>query len=161
MQSQLIKERIESFLNEEKRINRELMNEITLLLFCSEFPDSDLYFLAKRFDDNTLFELISYADGEPIRLPSKEDFRNNYLVAICFLMKEKLGMSWGEIKEVLNLPEKDQKLISSITIGKKIKKIKEKFNADTNRLLSKIIINDIRDLKKEKEDIDERYSRQE
>ena len=158
MQNKLIKERIEEFLLKDKEINRQLFNELSLYLYCESMPDYDIYFLAKVFSDETLFKLVSYADGEPVILPDKLEFRNNYLVAICFYMKEILGMSWNEIKDVLGLPEKDKDLISSISIGKKINKLKEKFGNDIERLLCKIKITDIRELIKEKEDLDERYN---
>jgi hypothetical protein len=156
MNSNLIKERIEEFAKKDDRVNEDILNEITLYIYATSFPDNDIFFLAKKFKHDVLFDLISYADGEPIILPDKMEFRNNYLVAICFYMKEVLDMTWTEIKEVLNLPEKDKDLISSISIGKKINKLKEKFSYDIQKLLKQIKITDIRDIVKEKEQLDER-----
>ena len=159
MQNELIKERIDEFVNNNEKLNSELLNELTLYVYAQELVDSDVYFLAKKLDTESLFKLISYANGEPVILPSKTEFRNNYLVAICFYMKEILGMTWVEIKDILNLPEKDKDLVSSISIGKKINKLKSKFNNDVEKLLKQIKITDIRDLVKEKEEIDERFNK--
>jgi hypothetical protein len=156
MNSKLIKQRIEEFTKEDQRVNEEILNSISFYIYASEFPDSDIYFLAKKFNIDIIFDLISYADGEPIRLPNKDEFRNNYLVAICFYMKEILNMNWEEIKDVLNLPEKDRNLISSISVGKKINRLKEKFSYDIESLLKQIKITDIRELVKERDKIDER-----
>ena len=78
MNDKLIQERIDDFVKKDKRINSEILQEISLYLYSSEFPDLDVYTLAKKFDTDTLFELVSYADGEPIYLPPKIEFRNNY-----------------------------------------------------------------------------------
>jgi len=159
MQNSLIQKRIDEFVDEEQVINREILNRLSLYLYASNLPDSDIYFLAKIFEDDVLIKLVTYADGEPIILPDKVEFRNNYLVGICFYMKEVLNMNWNEIKEVLSLPEKDRDLISSISIGKKINKIKEKFGHDIEVLLKKIKITDIRDLVKEKEELYDRFDK--
>jgi len=156
MNDRIIKERVDDFVKEDKRINKEILNELSLYLYATEFPDSDIYHVAKILNEESLMELVCYANGEPIYLPSKLEFRNNYLVGICFYMKEVLKMSWDDIKKVLNLPEKDKDLISSISIGKKINKLKEKFSKDVQRLLKKINVSCIDELIKEKEDINER-----
>lgn len=160
MQSNLIKERVDEFIDKNKQLNSEILQELTLYVYAQNFVDSDVYFLAKKLDTESLFKIISYADGEPILLPSKVEFRNNYLVAICFYMKEILEMDWNEIKEVLNLPEKDKDLISSISIGKKINKLKERFANDVEKLLKQIKVSDIRDIIEEKEKIDERFNKE-
>lgn len=159
MQSILLKERVDKFVEDNKKLNSELLHELTLYIYATELVDSDVYFLAKKLDTNSLFTLISYADGEPIVLPSKIEFRNNYLVAICFYMKEVLDMEWHEIKDVLNLPEKDKDLISSISIGKKINKIKNKFANDVEKLLKQIKVTNLKDLIDSKEEIDERFDK--
>ena len=160
MQSNLIKERIDDFVNKNQKLNSEILHELTLYVYAQNFVDSDVYFLAKKLDTESLFKLISYADGEPVILPSKTEFRNNYLVAVCFYMKEILEMPWDEIKEVLNLPEKDKDLISSISIGKKINKLKERFANDVEKLLKQIKVTDIRELVESKEEIDARFDKE-
>lgn len=136
MQNNLIKNRIEEFFKKQKKDNEDILYQLTLYIYSiDEIEESDLYHIAKIIPHKYLNKLINYCDGTPTKLPSKEEFRQKYLIANCFFMKEILGYDWKKIKEILNLPKNDLDMFSSISIGHGISRIKEKLNKDLKDLL--------------------------
>jgi hypothetical protein len=97
--------------------------------------------------------MINYFDGEIIRLPSKKEYRDYFMISIVYYLKEVQGYDWGGIYSILDLTEKDKEYFSPISIGRRVKKIKESIDERVINLLDsldekevdKIII----DLKKE------------
>jgi hypothetical protein len=53
-------------------------------------------------------ELIELLDGQTVKFPSKEEFKETLITALCFYYRKYLGKSWLEIKELIG----DEKLKS-------------------------------------------------
>lgn len=155
MQTSFINERINDFLEQEKQCNKEMFAQLCLYIFSLESKENknDLYLLAKKVSLEELIDLVCYYDGDTIRLPNKEQLNDSFLIAFVMYMKEILEYDWPKIKKILNLPENEKDRLSSISIGRRINNIKEKFNKDINKILNKIDSNDeeIKNIKKKVE----------
>lgn len=159
MHSAFIHERIDEFLEKEKKCNKNLLNQLTLYIYALESieNENDTYLLAKLLPPEILIRLISYYDGDSLKLPTKEQFSKAYLVAIAMYLKEILEYDWVKIKKLLNLPENEKDSLSSISIGRRINTIKAKFNNDIHKLLNNLDIEDEQILKLRREVENELY----
>ena len=154
MQSSYMNQRIDDFLETEKRCNKELLSELSLFIYSQQAKENDLYLLARMLSTEDLIKIISYFDGDKIQLPTKEQFFRTYITSIAFYMKEILELDWKAIKEVLNLPVNEADQLSSISIGRNINNIKEKFSKGIYKILNKIDMDEteIKKIKKEVKD---------
>ncbi len=136
MQNNLINDRITEYFKQQEQCNKDILYQLTLYIYSwEETNESDLYHMAKIIPHEYLDKLINYCDGVPPKLPSKEEFRHKYLVANCFFLKEILGYNWQKIKEILNIPENDINMLSSISIGHRISRIKDSLTKDLKKQL--------------------------
>jgi hypothetical protein len=156
----LINERIQQFLETEKIGNKELLTQLTLYIFGLESKENnhDLYLLAKKIPLKYLIDLISYYDGDFIKLPTKETFIRTYLIANAYYLKEILDLSWSDIKKILNLPSLETDTCSSISLGRKINNIKDQFSKDINKIVNNIDA-DEKEIKKMKKEIENGFVR--
>ncbi len=46
-------------------------------------------------------ELIELLDGQTVKFPSKEEFKETLITALCFYYRKYLGKSWTEIKDLI------------------------------------------------------------
>lgn len=132
-----IQERLYEFLENDTEVQNQILFQLALLIYQMELPDTDLYLLAKMLPLDSLIEIIDYYDGEQIKLPNKKEFRNCFLLATTFYLKEIRGYDWEKIKQILSLPTNDKDFFSPISLGKKIKKIKENLRSRFFKLLKK------------------------
>jgi len=155
MQNFYMNQRINDFLETEKKCNRELLAQLTLYIFSLESKEQkhDLYLLAKKLPMEQLIDIISYFDGDTLKLPTKEQFFKSYIISIAFYMKTVLELDWTQIKEILNLPSNESDRLSSISIGRKINDIKEKFSKDIYKIFNSIDL-DVEGIKATKKEID-------
>ena len=63
-------------------------------------------------------------------MPSKEDYKKAYVSVICFYLKEIKDWAWPDIRKFFPKNEEYDELVSPISIGKKINKIKETLSKD-------------------------------
>ena len=151
MQTTFINEKIKDFLEKEKGSNQKLLFQLTLYIYSLEAKEHDLYLLARILSPEDLMKIVSYYDGDFIRLPKKENFFKLYMTAICMYCKEILQLEWKDIKNILNLPTNELDQLSAISIGRNINNIKEKFSKDIYKILNGIDLDEkgIRISKKE------------
>lgn len=135
-----INERINDFLETEKQCNKEMFAQLCLYIFSLESKEksNDLYLLAKKITLEELIEVINYFDGDSLKLPTKEEFSDYYIISVALYLKEILEYDWPKIKKILNLPENEKDRLSSISIGRRINKIKDQFNKDIHKILNNI-----------------------
>lgn len=119
-------------------LNEQLFNELSLYIYSLDSRNNDLYMLAQLLDTNSLQKLIVYYDGDTLRLPSREAYKTSVLTALCFWLKVFKGYNWQEIKQYLDLPDVHKDILSSISIGGKINKIKEILGIELVEKLSAI-----------------------
>jgi hypothetical protein len=134
----LIKQTLEDYFKKDEILTEQIFNQLTLYIFSLNSDQHDLYLLAKLLDNDSLQKIISYYDGDILRLPTREEYKTNILTALCFWLKTFKGYSWFEIKDYLKIPENNKDLLSSISIGGKINKIKDNLGKDLVEILEKI-----------------------
>ena len=135
---QFLKNILDSYLQQDDILNEQVFNELILYIYALESRDNDLYMLSRLLPEEYLQKLISYYDGDILKLPSREEYKTCVLTALCFWLKTFRGYSWFEIKEYLKIPDNNKDLLSSISIGGKINKIKENMGSDLLNNLDKI-----------------------
>lgn len=124
---------IQDFFKADAQSTKDLLNQVTLFVYSIEKSPSDLYHLAKLLPDKYLAKVIDYFDGGVIKVPSKEEYKKNLLLTIMFFLSEVKGYDWIKIKEMLNLDE--DPTISTISIGKKLQKIKSQLKGRLQEIL--------------------------
>jgi len=133
-----LKNVLDDYFLKDELLNEQIFNELVLYIYSLDNNESDLYVLANILPEEYLQKLITYYDGDILKLPSREDYKTYVLTALCFWLKVFKGYSWLEIKEYLNIPENHKDLLSSISIGNKINKIKNSMGHDLLKVLNKI-----------------------
>ena len=123
-----IKKTLEEYLKVEEETASNIFNQLALYIYSLNSDTHDLFILAKlvpecKTPEEYLNKIISYFDGDRLQLPSKEEHRTLLLTAVCYYLKVIKGYNWQQIKELLDLPENNKNLLSSISIGGKINKL--------------------------------------
>jgi len=131
----LVYERLENHIKTIDENDLKIFYKLSLLIYQIECKETDLYMLANIISPKELIRLISYYDGDVMKLPSKAEFREAFFLTITFYLKEIKNMSWNGIKELLSLPEKDDELLSSIAMGRKISQIRQDIFKDAVQTL--------------------------
>lgn len=134
--NRFLKKALDEYFSTDDILNEQLFNELSLYIYSLESRNNDLYMLAQLLDGDSLQKLIAYYDGDMLRLPSREAYKTSVLTALCFWLKVFKGYNWQEIKQYLNLPDVHKDILSSISIGGKINKIKETLGTE---LVEKLI----------------------
>jgi hypothetical protein len=129
---------LENYFKKENILNEQIFNELSLYIYSLDHKQHDLYLLAKILDNESLQKLLIYYDGDILRLPSREAYKTSVLTALCFWLKIFKGYTWTDIKDYLDIPDSHKELLSSISIGGKINKIKEALGQDLINTLNNI-----------------------
>ena len=133
-----LKKTLSDYFSTEDILNHQIFNELSLYIYSLDHKMNNLFYLAKILDEESLQKLINYYDGDILRLPSREAYKTSVLTALCFWLKVFKDYSWTDIKDYLNIPDSHKDLLSSISIGGKINKIKEALGQDLINMLSDI-----------------------
>lgn len=128
MQTNVLKKKIDEYFEEEEKNTKKIFEKLSLYIYQIEIPDSDLHILANIVSPKDLSKIISYFDGDSLKLPSKEEHQTCLFLAVCFYLKEVKGLSWEEIKKFIDLPKQNEDLLNTIMLGRKINKIKSQMN---------------------------------
>ncbi len=134
----IVKEKLKKYLKVEEETASSLFEQLALFIYSLESGKHDLYILAKLLPEQEISKLVAYFDGDTIKLPTKKEHRSLLLLGVCYYLKEIKRLSWDEIKTFLDLPENNQDLISSISLGGKINKLNEKISKEWVELLKGI-----------------------
>jgi len=133
-----LRQTLENYFSQEDTLNHQIFNELSLYIYSLDHRMNDLFMLAKILDQESLQRLIAYYDGDILRLPSREAYKTSVLTALCFWLKVFKGYTWQDIKDYLDIPDTHKDLLSSISIGGKINKIKDTLGADIVEMLGTI-----------------------
>lgn len=138
----LVKEKLDAYFKVEEN-SKNIFNQLALFIYFSESQksNSDLFLLARLLPDEFLSKIIYYFDGDIIKIPTRQEYKDSYILALCFYLKEIKGWSWEEIKNFLPISEFNKNDdLSSISIGKKINTIKESMDRNLMKSLNSISI---------------------
>jgi hypothetical protein len=136
--NQFLKSTLDEYFKSEEILNEQIFNELSLYIYSLDHKVHDLYLLAQILDNESLQKIIAYFDGDVLRLPSREAYKTSVLTALCFWLKTFKGYTWVDIKDYLNIPETHKDILSSISIGGKINRIKETLGEDIVSILQDI-----------------------
>ena len=120
-----------------KKADKENLDSLKSLLWIVFYfftKQHDLYYMSKILSLEQIIDLVEFYNGAEMRIPSKKEFRES-LALVVSLHMEMNGHSWEEIKTVLGLRDKDY--FNSISIGKKMKTIKEGIKQKIHKLIGK------------------------
>lgn len=78
-------------------------------------------------------QLITLLDGKTLTLPTKEDFKENLLIILCYYWRDVKGLSWNEIKEKIGTDD-----LNSVKMGIKA----SQFGAFLKELMEKRFSNE-------------------
>lgn len=131
-QSTLIRKRIDEFFLEREENYLDIFRQLSFYIYAVESgTNHDLYMLAKILPKKYLDEIIDYFNGDVIKIPSKKEYRRSMMLCLAYFLKEIYKptkgkeLSWKEIKEIVSLPDNDEKDFSPLLLSKKINKIKD------------------------------------
>lgn len=125
----------EEFLEEEKEIQKELLENILRMGLLVNRFDDDTYHLYKLIGLHNTLKLVKFFDSGYIQIPSYENF-HKVLQAIysIYLLETNEFLTWEDIKNILG--------ISNITqIKKTAKEIKKRINTEYFYVFKKIYPN--------------------
>lgn len=108
-------------------INVELLNSISLIIFEIENnTKNDLFMLANILDEKSLARLIDYYDGSEIKMPSKNEYKQNLILALYFYLIEIKGYNFKKATDMMKDMSNLQVEESEQYIGRRLSKVKEK-----------------------------------
>ena len=134
-QNTIIQQKLAEYFETSQQADEDVFNQLILYIYAVKSQNSDLHILAKILPQEQLTKLINYYDGDNLKLPSKEEYTQCYLIAMAYYLKCVKGMSWSEIKDMIDLPEKDKDLISSISLGYAINRISRNMTRDLKDII--------------------------
>lgn len=144
----LVSRKLREYFNYDNKKAKEILNELSLLIYQSESESKDLYELAKLLPDEHLLKVVNYFDGATLQIPSKEDFKNCLLLSVVYFLKEKQNWSWKQIKAYIDIPDLNSE-ISSISLSKKLQRIHREIEKNLMYMISKLDIKDIKEIIRE------------
>ena len=148
MKNQIVLKIIDEYFKKQQISDKQIFQALRLYIFTikSGQHESDLHILAKILDPEALQKVIEYFNGDVLRIPKKAELLESTFLTICFYLKEVKGWNWIQIREFINLPESDQDLLSSISIGKQINGLKEEMGRDILELIRTADIEGLSDM---------------
>jgi len=146
-----IQKSINEFFILEKQNAEKIFTQLFLYICSLESQNSsnspsDLYILAKLLKVEDIKKIIDYFDGDIVRIPRKEEYRNSMLVALCFFLKVIKGYEWSDIKDFISLSENNSDMLSPISIGRKINNIQKNLSKDILKSLEELEITNMNEL---------------
>jgi hypothetical protein len=142
----LIKQKLDDYFKSQNDSDEKIFYQLMLYIFGLESKQHDLFLIAKIIPLEHAVSLVNYFAGDTIKMPSKEQAHDNVVLAIAYYLKCIKGMNWTEIKELLNLPEKDKDLISSISVGYRINALNDTMSRDLKDILKQVKTRDYKEL---------------
>lgn len=116
------KKRVKDYFESEEKANQEILDQIRLQILFMDKEKTDTYILAKKLPKDLYIDLISYFDGDCIRLPTVEDFIQAELLAPIYFLRQYKNKSWVEIRKILDIDSTDENYKASI-LAKKVEEI--------------------------------------
>lgn len=146
-----IEEKLKEYFKLEKQKDQGILNQIILFVYFleSQSTQSDLFILGRLLSSQDLYKLISYFDGDIIKMPSKEEFKKAYIVAISYYLKEIKHLDWNEVKTFLPETEDFAEYTSPTSLGRRVSQVKEKMTRELFKLINELDIDTIKEKEKE------------
>jgi hypothetical protein len=128
----VFEKQISELFSKSPRDGKAKLLQILSIIFYQNPNAEDLSILYELLGLDLLSKLINFADGRTIKLPTRAEFEDMMVLAVCYNYRELDGLKWEEVKEKLSFP------ISSLTFSKRIKKINQGLKKELNRLFEEL-----------------------
>jgi len=145
-QNTVVQQKLAEYFKSSKDSDEKIFYQLMLYIFSLESKQHDLYLLAKILPIEQVIKITNYFSGDTLKFPTKDQLYSCYLTSVCYYLKCIKQMNWQEIKEFLNLPEKDKDLISSISLGYKINNLNDTITKDLKDILKQVTTRDYKEL---------------
>lgn len=145
-QNTIVQQKLDAYFKSTQDSDEKIFYQLMLYIFGLKHKQHDLYLLAKILPIEHVISLTNYFSGDTLKFPTKDEMYDLYLTSICFYFKKIKGMNWSEIKDLLDLPEKDKELISSISLGYAVNNISDNLTRDLRDILKQVKTKDYKEL---------------
>ncbi len=129
--SDVFESQISDLFSKKNKDDKYVLLEILSILFYQNKNASDLADIYDELGLDNLSKLINLFDGKSVKLPTRAEFEDLLILAICYYHKEVEGSEWKDIKKQVPFE------ISSITYGRRIKTMNEKLRKEVMQLFKK------------------------
>jgi hypothetical protein len=145
-QNTIVQKKLEDYFKTTNDSDEKIFYQLMLYIFGLKSKQHDLYLIAKILPIEQTIRLTNYFADDNLKFPSKDELYNLYLTSVCYYLKCVKGKNWTEIKEILNLPEKDKDLVSSISLGYAINDLNREMSRDLKDILKQVKTTDYKEL---------------
>ena len=150
-----LESRIDKYFKSISESNKKILNELILWSYADVQHNKDLYHLGEILPPKYLMQLISYFDGETIKLPTKKEYEDHLFLILVYYLRKQHGFSWKDVKIYLDITKDEEKrLISPISTGKKLLKLQKRLDKRLENILENMTFEDIRRYNKERKSTD-------
>jgi len=117
----------------------EMFIHLAEMVMHNQLEDNNLSHLYKAVGLEGFLDVVAILQGRTIKIPSLEDVREYYTLAVVYYYKEILGWSWKKIKasDVVNLDASLLNKENSISYGIRINQLGEAMRRTLNEELIK------------------------
>jgi len=127
--TEVFEEQLNDIFVKSKNENNNTVLQILSLLTYENTKNRDLTDLYNLVGVDEFVSIISLFEGRTITFPTKEEVKENLLLALVYYYREIENMSWPEIKEKIPFE------FSTISYSMKIKSLNEKLKKRMNEML--------------------------
>ncbi len=126
-----------SLFEKRKQSEVEMFIYLSELIMHRQLKDNNLSKIYKTLGLENFLDLVTVLQGQTIKIPSLEEIRDSYSLAVVYYYREILGWDWKEIKEsdVVNLSPDILDKQSSISYGIKVNQISSEIRDIVNNVL--------------------------
>ncbi len=111
---------------------KHILLEILSILFYQNKNASEIADIYDEMGLDNLSKLVNIFDGREVKLPTRAEFEETLILSLCYYYREIHSMEWSDIKEKLPFE------ISSVTYGRRMKKINKNLRDQVMRLFSEL-----------------------
>ena len=127
-----------SLFEKRKKSEVEMFIYLSELIMHRQLKDNNLSKVYKTLGMENFLDLVTVLQGQTIKIPSLEEVRDNYSLAVIYYYREILGWEWKEIKEseVVDLSPAILEKQSSISYGLKVNQL----SSDIREIINNVLI---------------------
>lgn len=128
LDSKIIDNQIERLFSKQSPTEMDLILSILSIIFYKNNMNKDIVDLYNIVDINSFVKIINLFDGKSVKLPTKNNFKEELIFAILYYYKKVKGYEWDKIKQIVDFP------INGIKYGIKINSLSDYIKESINKL---------------------------
>ena len=99
--SDVFESQLNDIFSRNKKDEIDILFRVLSLILHNNSHNKDIIDLYKVLDLNSFSKVINVMDNKLVKFPSKEEFKDSLLFALCYYYREIENLSWDEIKKIL------------------------------------------------------------